>query len=332
MNLWRVAVDQSTGAVTGEPEPVTNGVQASAALPRFSADGKRLAFRSRVKSVNPVAIPFDPVALRAGVPVVLDGSNNIRVPSDASPDGRQLAYFSIGERQEDVFISAADGRGMRRLTDDAVRDRAPMFTRDGKAVVFYSARDGNWALWMVRVDGGGLRKVTTCPQGCTYGLPSPADDTIVASSGVGGSVYLVRPSGDGYTAPESLPDPSTPRGTFLPTSVSPDGRRIGGIIVSPGGRAVGTAVYELSAHHSTEVSTDETFAVRWLPDGRHLVYFTNNRTQLVAVDTVTRQRTLVDARLPGPSIDDVFGLSADGRIIYYGWMRAEADIWIAERR
>ena len=62
MNLWRVAVDQSSGRVLGAPEPVTAGVQASAGLPRLSRDGSRLAFRSRVASVNPVAIPFDPVA------------------------------------------------------------------------------------------------------------------------------------------------------------------------------------------------------------------------------------------------------------------------------
>ena len=60
MNLWRVAVDQATGRSQHAPEPVTSGVQASAALPRFSKDGSRMSFRSRVAAINPVAIPFDP--------------------------------------------------------------------------------------------------------------------------------------------------------------------------------------------------------------------------------------------------------------------------------
>ena len=90
MNLWRIAVDQSSGRVLGAPEPVTAGVQAAAGLPRLSKDGSRLAFRSRVASVNPVAIPFDPVAMRAGEPVLLDTQNNIRIPSGISSDGTGL--------------------------------------------------------------------------------------------------------------------------------------------------------------------------------------------------------------------------------------------------
>ena len=101
----------------GAPEPMTSGVQATASLPSLSKDGTRIAFRSRVASTNPVAIPFDPVTARAGTPFLLDTANNIRVPSDVSPDGKQLAYFSIGERQEDLFvgpIGGADAAGHRR--------------------------------------------------------------------------------------------------------------------------------------------------------------------------------------------------------------------------
>ena len=81
--------------------------------------------------------------------------DNIRIPSDVSPDGKQLLYYSIGERQEDAFIGPFDGGRIRRLTDDAGGDRAPVFTRDGKSVVFYSNRGGNWSVWVVRTDGSG---------------------------------------------------------------------------------------------------------------------------------------------------------------------------------
>ena len=144
-------------------------MQASAALPRFSKDGSRLAFRSRVGSINPVAIPFDPVTLRAGAPVLLDTRNNIRVPSGVSPDGKQIAYFSIGESQEDLFIGPPDG-SMRRVTDDPARDRAPMFTPDGRSLVFYSNRDGN------RVGGHQPRRrnASARPPGQAMARGSPA--------------------------------------------------------------------------------------------------------------------------------------------------------------
>src|SRR4029453_1929596 len=157
MNLWRIAIDPATGQPKGEPLPVTTGVQASASLPRLSKDGSRLVFRSRVASVNPVAIPFEPATNHAGAPVVLDGSNNIRIPSDVSPDGTQIAYFSVGEAQEDIFVSGTAAKGMRHVTDDSPRDRAPVFTRDGQALLFYSNREGAWAIWSIRTDGSNLR-------------------------------------------------------------------------------------------------------------------------------------------------------------------------------
>ena len=292
-----------------------------------------MAFRSAVKSVNPVAIPFDPATARAGTPTVLDASNNIRIPSDVSPDGTQLAFFSIGERQEDAFIGGADGKGIRRVTDDAARDRAPMFTRDGKSLVFYSNRDGGWGAWTVRADGASLRKIATLPEPCIFVLASPVDDTVVCSSvAVKNNVFVIPLNPDPAVSPVKLPNVGTPAGTLSATAFSPDGLRLAGILQGGTGRTTGVAVYDLRAHTIATITDDDTFAVRWLPDNRRLVYFTANRPELVVVDIVTRQRTIVDVRLPAPSIDDLFAVSRDGRMIYYGAARAEADIWIAERK
>ena len=172
MNLWRIAVDESSGRPQGAPEPVTAGVQASAKLPRFSRDGPRLVFQSRVAAVNPVAIPFDPSRERAGTPTVLDTQNNVRIPNDVSPDEKQIAFYNIGEHQEDIFVGSADGR-MRRVTDDAPRDRGPVFTPDGRSLLFYSTRDGNWAAWSVGVDGGNLRRVAGEAPGAVQVTVSP---------------------------------------------------------------------------------------------------------------------------------------------------------------
>jgi Tol biopolymer transport system component len=328
MNLWRIAVDEASGAVSGEPEPVTNGVQAWASLPRFSRDGSRLAFRSRVRSVNPIAVPFDPATGLAGVPAVLDGSNNIRIPSDVSRDGTQIAYFSIGERQEDIFIGSADGTRIRRLTDDVARDRAPFFTRDGKAVVFYSNRDGAWAGWTIRVDGSGLRRIAASSKGLVYPLPSPVDDRVVFTTSIDMELYLTDFAG---APPQLLPNSVSPRGGLNASTFSSDGRKVAGPINAPSGRGVGIGVYDLQTRTMTQVSDDDTFGARWLPDNRRLVYFTATGAQLVVLDTVTRARTVVPLRLPSPSIDDFFAMSPDGRTIYYGGVRTEADIWIAER-
>jgi len=332
MNIWRIPVDQWSGRATGEPTPVTTGVQASASLARISRDGTKLAFRSRVASINPVAIPFDPATTRTGLPTVLDGSNNIRVPGDVSPDGTEIAYFSIGEHQEDIFIGSSDGKNIHRLTDDAGRDRGPVFTRDGKSLVFYSNRDGGWAIWVIRTDGSNLRKLAEIKPGSTYPVTSPVDDTVVFSATDPGIGVHSIPLAGGHP-PSPLPNTKTPSGYFLPTSWSADGARLCGVLVAGSGRASGVAIYDFHTQKITTIASDETFGIRWLPDARRVIYFTQgSRPEIVIVDSVTHQRSVVSSTLPAPPTNDVFSIARDGRTIYYGAVYEEADIWIAERK
>ncbi len=330
MNLWRIAMDQSTGRALGAPEPVTAGVQASASLPRLSKDGSRLVFRSRVASINPVAIPFDPVSIRAGAPRLLDARTNVRIPSDVSPDGKQIAYYSIGEYQEDVFIGAVDGK-MRRVTDDPARDRAPVFTPDGRSLVFYSNKDGKWGVWIIGVDGGGLRKVASPPSGAVYAQISPKGDMVVFTADSARAVFSA-PLAPGSSPPTELPGIATDGRYFNPTGWSPDGTRLTGMLLSSSGRPAGVGVYDLRTHTATMVSPDQTYAVKWMADGRRVAYFTDSGWQLVVLDTVTRKRTIVDVHLPAPSTSEMFAISPDNKTIYYGAANADADIWIVERK
>jgi len=327
MNLWRIGIDQASGKPTGDPAPVTLGVQASAGLPSFSKDGSRLAFRSRISSVNPIEIPFDPVTLRAGEPRLLDSRTNIRVPSDVSSDGSLLAFFALGDRQEDLFIGPPGGR-IRRVIDDAARDRAPVFTPDDKALLFYSNRSGQWQIWKIGIDGGGLQQLSSLPGGAVYAVLSPKGDAVASNGTAGGPQITSLPSG----VTSELAGTSVDGNVLGPTDWSPDGARLAGLLVSPSGRPVGAAIYDLATKTVTRVSNDDTYGVKWLPDSRRIIYFANGGRELVVVDTETKVRTLVKVRLPAPSITDVFALSRDGRSIYYGGIRTEADIWIAERR
>ena len=332
MNLWRIAVDQSSGRVLGAPEPVTAGVQASAGLPRLSKDGSRLAFRSRVASVNPVAIPFDPVTMRAGEPFVLDTQNNIRIPSGMSPDGKQLAYYSIGEQQEDLFVGPVNGP-MRRLTDDSGRDRAPVFAPDGRSILFYSNRDGQWAIWGIGVDGGGLRKVSGPSSGAVYVSVSPQGDRVAFSNDSGNEMFTAPVAGGPQSAPTKLAGATIEGGqVFAATAWSPDGSRLSGIVNGLSGRPAGVAIYDFGTRTTTKLSSDEAFHVEWLADSRRIVYFAKNGSELVVLDTVTRSRTAVPVRLPWPASEEAIAITPDNRTIYYGAMRSEADIWIVERK
>jgi hypothetical protein len=103
-------------------------------------------------------------------------------------------------------------------------------------------------------------------------------------------------------------------------------------MVGVGGRPADVGVYDFSKQMITIVADDGTDAARWLADSRRLVYFAKRGSELVVLDTVSRVRTVLDVRLPGPSTNDVFALSPDNKTIYYGAARSEADIWIVERK
>jgi Tol biopolymer transport system component/tRNA A-37 threonylcarbamoyl transferase component Bud32 len=333
LNLWRIAIEESSGRPHGAPEPVTAGVQASFALPSLSRDGARLAFRSRLETVNPLAVPLDPGA--PGVPIALSARNGTLRPSDVSFDGRHMLFDGQGGPQEDILIGAPDGSGLRRLTDDAARDRRPRFMPDGKSVVFYSNRDGRWKIWSIRVDGGGLRPLVAIPDvDLIYPVLSPSADRLVATSIRGSALgsYLSDLRDGSASPPRKLPGTLAGGQFFQPTDWSRDGLRLAGMVTAENGSLTGVGVYDMASAAMTVVSGDPTAFVRWLADNRRIVYVEATNRQLVVVDVDTRARVataLRSALMPSASI---LAVSPDGRTVYVGGEKAEADIWIVERR
>ena len=197
--------------------------------------------------------------------------------------------------------------------------------------MFYSNRDGQWRPWIIGLDGGGLRKLADPPGGAVYTLVSPKGDAIVFISDSGQGVFTA-PFGTTASVVTELPNTAVAGKYFSPSDWSPDGAQLAGNFTAASGRPAGVGVYDLGKKTATILSTDETYATAWLPDNRRVVYFRKGGHELVVLDTMSRTRTVVDVRLPGPSITDMFTISPDGRAIYYGAVRAEADIWIVERR
>jgi len=336
MNLWRIAIDEASGRARGAPEPVTAGVESYLELPTFSRDGRRLAFRSRTVSTNPVAVPFDPASTRAGVPVVLTSQNATLIPTDVSPDGRRLLLMNLGDQQEDLFIANSDGSGLSRLTDDAARDRMPGWTSDGQKIVFYSNRGGKWEIWEMDPDGGGMRNVARHQDDLIWPMLSRSDDRLTfigLPKAGGGEIYTGRlPRAGSNAAPQwrLLPGLMTEERACVVSSWSFDGRRLAGLLATAVGKYRGVGVYDIASATLREVSRDVTPIVRWLPDGR-VVYFTEDTPELVVVDPDSGRRVVVPVKLSLPASRDGFAVSRDGRTIYYGGVKAEADIWVVER-
>ncbi|MGK2934397.1 MAG: protein kinase domain-containing protein, partial [Gemmatimonadaceae bacterium] len=174
MGLWRIGIDESSGRPRGAPEPVAAGVDVAMDLAQVSRDGAVIIFRSRLESVNPAAIAFDPATERVGAVELLQRRSGVLVPTDISPDGEWLALYNALERRQDIFLMRRDGRDLTRLTDDVARDWIPRFTPDGEALAFYSNQLGPYDGWMIRRDGSGRTRLSDFGEsGVNYPVFSP---------------------------------------------------------------------------------------------------------------------------------------------------------------
>ncbi len=84
-----------------------------------------------------------------------EGIKRTRYPA-LSPDGKTLAFGYQG----DLWTVPASGGRAERLTSHLARDIQPVWSPDGKSVLFSSNRYGNNDLFLISADGGTPRRMT----------------------------------------------------------------------------------------------------------------------------------------------------------------------------
>ena len=97
-------------------------------------------------------------------PRQLTNAKDDTVPA-ISPDGRRVAYMTMQSGSWQVAVVNLDGSDQRRLTDDWYWNGLPVWSPDGKHIIFVSTRDENWPdnfvlsentqfrLWVMDADG-----------------------------------------------------------------------------------------------------------------------------------------------------------------------------------
>lgn len=327
LNIWRVAVDEKSGATLAEPEAVTTiGAATSALQLSFSRDGRRLAYITQEDIRNLRKIAFDPETGKvAGEPVWISrGSLQLWFP-ELSPDSEWLTACSRGQ-QRHVYIMRPDGSDLRDLTPDNFRnDGWPRWSPDGKRIAFTSRRTGDYELWVINRDGSGLRQLTESKGGhyspwssdgrIAYSDHWPRNECVIIQPDQGGNdlkpLYLT-----------SLPDQSM---SFEGWSFSPDGKKLAGINHLPNGSHSGIGIYNL-ASGSYEWLTDFGDWPVWLNDNRRLLFVSQGK--ILLYDTQSRQyRPVLTVTDQDVDIGSA-SLSRDNRMIYFTFVAAEADIWL----
>jgi Tol biopolymer transport system component len=252
-----------------------------------------------------------------------------------SPDGRHIAYDAPPDRDSpgrDILLVATDGSTHVPLVERAARDVRPVWTPDGRAVVFVSHGEGRPALWRIPVENGKpagaprqvrllhstLRPIGFTRDGAFYYLSWPFESGGIYSAEVdlvNGTV--MRPPA---RAIERLPDLS-----FAP-AYAPDGNSLAYFTRTGFSDFVSIVVRSLATGEEREVRTNlllsefgtGRFRADWLRDGSLVFVGRTNEGEpfmLQRVDLHTG-RSLLPHRVEALSQSSVRA-SPDGGTIYY---------------
>ncbi|HSD71994.1 MAG TPA: hypothetical protein VLE54_04340, partial [Thermoanaerobaculia bacterium] len=304
----------------GDAEPVTTPAT-FVAHPSISADGRRLAYSSVLKTANIQKLSLDPSTGNVkGEPVWLTTGSQSWSSPDPGPDGQWIAFYSLVQPEGDVFVVRADGTGLRQVTSDRAIDRMPRWSPDGKWLFCFSNRSGFFEVWKVRPDGSELSQVSEGRN--MWGSVFSPDGSRLAAGVLGGNARIFDPNRPWKEQhPQVIPDLENPRRRFSPNSWSPDGRLLAGVA---GESLKGVVTYSLSDGRFDELDASGEWPV-FLPDSRRLLFVSGGKTFLIQdiASKKTRKIFSVTRDVVGPP-----RLTRDGREAYYSRRVTEADIWL----
>ena len=180
-NIWRLPLQNGK---PGKPDRFIYSTRQDFE-PRYSADGRRIAFSSDRSGASEVWI------------CDADGSNPQQMTSlhatmtagaRWSPDGQRLVFLSTIEGQQEIYLMNAGGGKPVRLTRNPAHDSAPSWSRDGKWIYFASNRTGRFEVWKMPPDPNGVA-VQVTKNGGFAAIESTDGATLYIARQYGGGTY-----------------------------------------------------------------------------------------------------------------------------------------------
>lgn len=199
-----------------------------------------------------------------------------------SSDGERVVYDAPqrpSEDARDIFIVRADGSNNETLVAHPARDAAPVWTPDGRSVLFASDRSGTMDLWSVAVGGAvhGEPELVHRGLGRMWTLGVTDGGAFFYQAVVGAvEAYVAELSGDGMLG-RPAPLGTSYAGSNISSVWSPDGREVAyASRRGPVGfdrRSTTLVIRNMERGQERElVPALNSFLVRsWSPDGRRVL-------------------------------------------------------------
>ena len=220
-----------------------------------------------------------------------DGANQQRITISRqlnlnpawSADARAIAYTQHQPTPQ-ILISFLYQGILQKPTKAPDSYFTPVFSPDGKRIAFASNRDGNSEIYVMNVDGSGIRRLTNHPAGEVAPAWNPTGTQIAFTSDRAGQPQIFIMNADGtdvrrLTTTESYAD----RATWSPAPYT----EIAFTARTPAGFDI--KAYDLSTGQTRQLTFGEgsNESPTYSPSGRHIA-FTSTRAGRVQVFTMTR--------------------------------------------
>jgi len=276
-----------------------------------------------------------------------------------SPDGTQIYFVKSRsfDSKYDIMVMDRDGGHQRSVSAEFPNSAwNPVLNADGRTLIFFSNREGNYDIWSMETDGRHVSRLTSNEHMDFFPTWSPKGDRIAFISDRSGEIAVWTMEKDGTRQEQAtaggfgdLSPAWSPDGTKLAfirrvrTPDSTDEYKLRTALESaldrfldlPGRTHISHIwIKDLTTNQIRQLTTDEAEDGRpvWSPDGRSIL-FTSRRNDnrdlyLIDVASGTLRRLTTD-----PGDDRYPSWSPDGTQIAFASTRSGSpDIWILTLR
>jgi Tol biopolymer transport system component len=234
----------------------------------------------------------------------------------------KIVFESSRDGSGEIYVMNPDGSAQTRLTNNTANDTRPIWSPDGKKILFVSDRDSNInALYAMNADGTEQARLSTGDEGIDLFDISPDGQKIafmvydfisvdLTSGTAAQTIYVMNADGSAQTRLVSGQ-------TYLASPAfawSPDGQAI--TYISINDEEVGISVINPDGSNETCLTNLNDLIFEWSPDGRRIA-FTSHRDKNSEIYLMNADGSAQTRLTNSPEADDTPAWSPDGKKIAF---------------